>query len=62
MSQGDHVFPIPGTKRMEYLKENVGALDLKLSQEELKEIDAIAPKGVAAGSRYPESAMGSVNR
>ncbi|HJW15734.1 MAG TPA: aldo/keto reductase [Flavisolibacter sp.] len=62
MSQGDQVFPIPGTKRMKYLQENVGALDVKLSQEELKEIDAIAPKGVAAGLRYPESAMGSVNR
>jgi aryl-alcohol dehydrogenase-like predicted oxidoreductase len=62
MSQGDQVFPIPGTKRMKYLQENVGALDVKLSPEELKDIDAIAPKGVAAGSRYPESAMTSVGR
>jgi aryl-alcohol dehydrogenase-like predicted oxidoreductase len=62
MSQGDQVFPIPGTKRMKYLQENVGALDVKLSPEELKDIDAIAPKGVAAGSRYPEAAMGSVGR
>jgi aryl-alcohol dehydrogenase-like predicted oxidoreductase len=62
MAQGDYIFPIPGTKHIKYLEENVGALDISLSEEELKEIDSIAPKGVAAGSRYPESAMGSVGR
>jgi aryl-alcohol dehydrogenase-like predicted oxidoreductase len=62
LAQGDHIFPIPGTKRIKYLEENLGALNISFSQQELDEIDAIAPKGVAAGLRYPESAMGSVNQ
>ena len=62
MAQGEHIFPIPGTKRIKYLEENVGAVDVKLSADELAEIDAIAPKGAAAGLRYPENMMGSVNR
>jgi aryl-alcohol dehydrogenase-like predicted oxidoreductase len=62
MAQGDYIFPIPGTKRIKYLEENVGALNVNLTKEELEEIDKIAPKNVAAGLRYPESFMGSVNR
>jgi aryl-alcohol dehydrogenase-like predicted oxidoreductase len=62
LAQGDNVFPIPGTKRVKYLEENAGAVDVKLTTEDLREIDTIAPKGVAAGSRYPENMMGSVNR
>lgn len=62
MAQGEFIFPIPGTKHMKYLEENAGALDVALTQEELAEIDNIAPKGVAAGLRYPESAMGTVGR
>lgn len=62
MAQGEFIFPIPGTKHMKYLEENVGALDVALTQKELSEIDNIAPKGVAAGLRYPESAMGTVGR
>ena len=62
MAQGDHIFPIPGTKRIKYLEENAGALNVHLSADELKEIDAIAPKGAAAGLRYPEAMMGSVNQ
>lgn len=62
MAQGEFIFPIPGTKRIQYLEENVGALDVSLTEEELREIDEIAPKGVAAGLRYPEAMMGSVNR
>ena len=58
----DYIFPIPGTKRIKYLEENVGSLNVLLSREELMEIDAIAPRGIAAGSRYPESMMGAVNR
>ena len=54
--------PIPGTKRRRYLEENVGALDVTLTPEELREIDEIAPKGVAAGARYPETSMRAVNR
>ena len=60
--QGDDIVPIPGTKRVKYLEENVGALDVKLSPEDLRRIDAIAPVGVAAGTRYPEGGMATVNR
>lgn len=62
LAQGDHIFPIPGTKRIKYLEENAGAIDIKLTPKELKEIDAIAPKGIASGERYPENMMASVNR
>lgn len=62
LAQGDYIFPIPGTKHIKYLEENVGALNVHLTKEDLQEIDAIAPKGAAAGSRYPQSAMSSVNR
>jgi aryl-alcohol dehydrogenase-like predicted oxidoreductase len=54
--------PIPGTKRVKYLEENLGALEVELSQDELAQLDEIAPKGkAAAGMRYPEAMMGSVN-
>lgn len=62
LAQGDDIFPIPGTKHIKYLEENIGALDVRLSREELKLIDDIAPKGVAAGPRYPEHMMPSVGR
>jgi aryl-alcohol dehydrogenase-like predicted oxidoreductase len=62
MAQGKHIFPIPGTKRIKYLDENVGALTVSLSPEELAQIDAILPRNAAAGQRYPEQMMGSLNR
>jgi aryl-alcohol dehydrogenase-like predicted oxidoreductase len=62
MAQGEHIFPIPGTKRIKYLEENIGALNVKLTKEEMAEIEKIAPKNVAAGLRYPQEMMGSVNR
>ena len=62
MAQGDYIFPIPGTKHIKYLEENVAALQVHLSADELKEIDVIAPKGAASGMRYPESMMGSINQ
>jgi aryl-alcohol dehydrogenase-like predicted oxidoreductase len=62
LSRGEHIFPIPGTKRISYLEENVQATAIVLSAEESAAIDAIAPKGIAAGTRYPESMMGSVNQ
>jgi len=62
LAQGDHIFPIPGTKRIKYLDENVGALHVSLSKDELVAIDAIFPKDAAAGLRYPEQMMTSVNR
>jgi len=61
LAQGDDVVAIPGTKRVGYLEENLGALNISLSQNELAQLDDIAPKGVAAGTRYPEAMMGAVN-
>lgn len=62
LSRGDDMVPIPGTKRIKYLEENLGAEAVTLSAQDLAALDAIAPKGVAAGSRYPEAMMNSVNR
>ncbi len=53
-AQGDEVVPIPGTKRRTYLEENVGALDVDLTRDELEAIDGIAPRGAAAGDRYQD--------
>ena len=50
LAQGEHIVPIPGTKRRSYLKENLGALSLKLSEEELARIDEVAPQGSFAGA------------
>ena len=60
LHRGDDIVPIPGTKHVKYLEENAGALDVTLSDDEMRRIDEIAPKGVAAGERYPD--MSSVNR
>src|SRR5438034_3863838 len=60
-AQGKDIVPIPGTKRRRFLEENVAALAIALSADDLRRIAALAPKGVAAGSRYPESAMRAVN-
>lgn len=61
LAQGNDIVPIPGTKKIKYLEENAGALEIKLNDSELKEIDEAFPKGVFSGSRYPEEAMKSVN-
>ena len=62
LAQGQDIIPIPGTKRRKYLEENAGALNVKLSQRDLKRIDEVAPQGAAAGSRYPEHLMAMVGR
>ena len=62
MAQGEDIVPIPGTKHRKYLEENAAAIDVTLTPEDLRRIDKIAPKGVAAGERYPEAAMKAVNR
>jgi aryl-alcohol dehydrogenase-like predicted oxidoreductase len=62
LAQGDDIVPIPGTKRVPYLEENVGALQVQLTAEDLRQLDEIAPKGAAAGSRYPAEMMQAVNR
>jgi len=57
LAQGNDIVPIPGTKRRKYLQENVGALDVDLTSEDLARIDEVAPKDAFAGSRYPEAMM-----
>jgi aryl-alcohol dehydrogenase-like predicted oxidoreductase len=59
LQQGDDIVPIPGTTSAEHLEENAAALDVSLSDRELKRIDEIAPQGAAAGDRYPD--MSTVN-
>ena len=60
LSQGLDIVPIPGTKQRKYLEENAVAVSIKLSQDDLKRMDAAFPKGMAAGNRYPD--MSTVNR
>jgi aryl-alcohol dehydrogenase-like predicted oxidoreductase len=62
MAQGNFIFPIPGTKRMKYLEEDVDAVNVYFKEEELEEINSIAPKGAASGTRYSEAGMKAVNR
>ena len=61
LAQGDDIVPIPGTKRRHYLEENAAATDILLSKVQLGELEAIFPVGAAAGMRYPEGAMKSVD-
>jgi aryl-alcohol dehydrogenase-like predicted oxidoreductase len=51
-----------GEKRMQYLEQNLGALELRLTSEELKAVDVISPKGAVVGTRYPESMRNTVGR
>ena len=62
LSRGDDVIPIPGTKRRKYLEQNVAAIDVVLDSADLDLIEEIAPRGVAAGERYPAAMMAFVNR
>ncbi len=61
LAQGEDIVPIPGTAKREHLEENLAALDIELSADELARIDAVAPKGAASGARYPEAALQHVN-
>jgi aryl-alcohol dehydrogenase-like predicted oxidoreductase len=60
LHRGDDIVPIPGTKHVQYLEENARALDVQLSDDDLRRIDEVAPRGVVAGDRYPD--MSTVNR
>jgi aryl-alcohol dehydrogenase-like predicted oxidoreductase len=62
LAQGQDVVPIPGTKHVKYLDQNIGALDVALTDDELKRLDAILPPGAAVGERYHASGMAAVNR
>jgi aryl-alcohol dehydrogenase-like predicted oxidoreductase len=61
LAQGDFIIPIPGTKRRKYLEENVAALEIQLSPEDLRRIEEVAPKGAVSGTRYPENMMKVLN-
>ncbi|TAL54892.1 aldo/keto reductase [Pandoraea sp.] len=62
LAQGEDIVPIPGTKRRAKLEDNVGALEVTLSDEDLQRIDSILPPGAAAGERYAAPAMQALNR
>jgi aryl-alcohol dehydrogenase-like predicted oxidoreductase len=62
LAQGEDIVPIPGTKHAKYLDQNIGALDLELSDDDLERLDAILPPGAAAGERYHARGMETVNR
>ncbi len=62
LAQGQDIVPIPGTKRVKYLEQNAAAADIILSQEDFAAIEDVFPKDAAAGLRYPEAMMASVNR
>jgi aryl-alcohol dehydrogenase-like predicted oxidoreductase len=62
LARGKGIVPIPGTKRRTYLEDNVGAVNVKLTPEDLRRIDEVFPSGAAAGQRYAEPMMALVNR
>jgi aryl-alcohol dehydrogenase-like predicted oxidoreductase len=57
LAQGEQIVPIPGTKRLDRVQENLGALQVSLSADDLAQIERISPKGIAAGSRFPGSSI-----
>jgi len=61
LAQGDDIVPIPGTKHRKYLEENVAAVDVKLSADDLRRLEEVFPSGAASGERYPEHMMALVN-
>ena len=61
LAQGEDIVPIPGTTSRKHLEENLEALDIELSAEDLARIDEVATKGAASGTRYPEGALQFVN-
>lgn len=62
LKQGDHIFPIPGTKHKKYLEENIGALEVNLTKKETEELNQMIPMEEVSGKRYPEAMMESVGR
>ncbi|HWG53278.1 MAG TPA: aldo/keto reductase [Gemmatimonadaceae bacterium] len=62
LAQGQDIVSIPGTKHRRYLEENIAAADITLTSADLARISAVAPRGVAAGNRYPEAMMQSLGR
>ncbi len=61
LAQGEDIVPIPGTKHRRYLEENAAAIDIVLTKEDVRELNAVFPPDAAAGQRYPEAMMASLN-
>jgi len=61
LARGDQIVPIPGTTRRAHLEENLAALEITLTPDDVAKLDEVAPQGVAAGDRYPEGGMQVVN-
>ncbi len=61
LSRGNDIVPIPGSRSTGHLEENIAAAEIELTAEDLARIDEVAPKGVAAGERYPIPSMAAVN-
>jgi aryl-alcohol dehydrogenase-like predicted oxidoreductase len=61
LARGKDLVPIPGTKQRRYLEENIGALDVELTNADLEEVEEVAPKGAAVGDRYHEAGMRTIN-
>ena len=62
MGRGTDIVPIPGTKRLAYLRENIGAVEVRLTVEETRLIDEVFPPGVASGDRYAPAQMQRLGR
>jgi len=62
LAQGEDLVPIPGTKQRKYLEENAASLLVHLTTRDLAQIEEVSPRGAAAGPRYPDAAMATVNR
>jgi aryl-alcohol dehydrogenase-like predicted oxidoreductase len=62
LAQGEDIVPIPGTRHIRYLDENIGALEIQLTDQDLRRLDEILPPGAAAGQRYHDRGMETVNR
>ena len=61
LAQGNDIVPIPGTRRIDRLEENLGALDVTLTNDDLAAIETASPADAVSGTRYPEAAMAGVN-
>ncbi|WP_284037880.1 aldo/keto reductase [Neobacillus sp. 114] len=61
LAQGENIVPIPGTKKVKYLEENIGSLQVTLTDADLRRINEVFPSGITAGERYPEAGMKGVN-